>query len=443
MSLFEEDSPKPVPEPDPIVIKPLPDGYNSEVIDTRTVPAATLLTHVEGSSWVVKEWYSQIKGGDNPLLGQQLNLPPHLQQYTKIKKLELKVTQDLRPSQDPSNNEQVMVGNANVFGGLIPNKGDMFVATNADGRLCVFKCTQSEKKSMLREAVYAVEYQMVYFAEKVYQDDFAAKTVRTLVFVSDYINFGQNPFLQEEAFDTMRSLTEYYNSIMRMWFRSFLSVEYNTLILPGQTLTIYDHFLTGAIQSVFNTWDAPEVRRVRRLNCDDDTNMKLSTLWDVIIQNDRFLMNEAIKRVGGLYTSRFTFAPSLDGIRYSGVRATVYPIDPVRSFDYQRTYKEQLVDEDIVLSKTMDWVPPTDGKPSLIKPVTIDDYYVLSKAFYDKVEGEQSLLEIQVNNWIEGETIDQRVLVALAESYNSWGGLERLYYGALLLILIKATIRSI
>lgn len=444
MSLFDEDTPPVVPVPDPIEIKPLPEGYNSELIDTRTQPAATLLTHVEGSSWILRDYYSQIKGGDNPLLGQQLNLSPLLQQYTRIRKLEFKVTQDLRSTQDPTTKEWTTIGNANVYGGLIPNSGDMFVATNADGRLCIFKITQSEKKSMLKNAVYAVEYQMSYFAEQVYLDDFEAKTVRTLVFVNDYINFGQNPFLQEEQFDQMRMLTEYYQSIMRIWFRSFLSVEYNTFILPGQVISIYDHFLTGAITSVVTTWDAPEVRRVRRLNVDDDTNMKNSTLWDVIIQHDRFLMKEAIKRVGGMYVGRFTFDPMLDGIRYSGVNATVYPIDPVQSFDYQRTSVVKLVDEDIVLRPTMpDWTPPTDNKPPLIKPVTVDDYYVLSQAFYDQTEGQQSLLEIQVSNYMRGESTDMNVLIALAEAYNSWGGLERFYYGALLLILIKANIRSI
>lgn len=446
MSLFDEDTPPVIPEADPIQIQEVSPSMNIESIDTRYQPAASLMTHVEGMSWTLDAYYSQVLNTDTPLKGQQLNLSPRLQQYTLIKNLEIKVTQDLKPVPDTSTNEMVNTGNANIFGGLKPNVGDMFIAQNTDGRQCVFKITQSDKKSMLKNAVYTVEYQMVYFAEQVYLDDFIAKTVRTVVFISDYINYGENPFLQEEAFDILRTLSDLNNSVMYLYFRSFLSTEYSTMILPGQEISIYDHFLTKAIQSVFSTWDAPEVRGIRRMNVDDDTTIAQGTsIWDVVIQKDRFILKECIKRVGGVYARRFTNQPMLEGFRYSGIKAAVYPIDPVTSFDYQRSDTQKLIDEDIVLKPTMVIPPPPEGAttPPLIKTVTVDNYYVLSQAFYDKTETGQSQLEIQVNAYLEGKALDNRVLVQLAEQYTGWGGLERFYYGALLMILIKATIRSI
>ena len=183
---------------------------------------------------------------------------------------------------------------------------------------------------------------------------------------------------------------------------------------------------------------------IRRLNVDDDTTVaKGTTIWDVIVQRDNFLMKECMQRMGGVYAARFTYEPMLEGIRYSGVKAVVYPINPVVSFDYQRTEKQKLVNEEIVLKPTMVFELPTDGKPPLIKTVTVDDYYVLSKAFYDKDEENLSQLEIQVLNYLNNQAMDNRVLIALAQNYTGWGGLERFYYGALLLILLKATIRSL
>ena len=442
MPIFDEDTPPVVPVPDPIRIQTASQQLNIESVDTRYIPAKSLLTHVEGMSWTV-EYYSQVLGTDSPLKGQQLNLTPRQQQYTQIKKLELKVTTDLRPVMDASSNEWVATGNANVIGGLTPNVGDMFIAQNGDGRDCVFKVTQNEKKSMLKDAVYAIEYQMVYFLEDVHVNDFAAKTVRTLVFISDYINYGENPFLQEQEFMDARKLIGLSDSIMRLYFRSFLSNEYSTMILPGQERSIYDHFLTKVLHAAFTTWDAPEVRMIRRMNVDDDTTVATgTTIWDVILQKDRFMMAECMRRMGAVYSGRFTYEPKLDGFRYSGVQAIVYPIEPVLSFDYQRTEKQKLVDEDVTIRETMTLLLPAPDKPLLIKPVTVDNFYVFSQAFYDNGPN-QSLLEIQVNNYLDDKALDNRILFQLAEQYTSWGGLERFYYGAILLILIKATVRSV
>jgi hypothetical protein len=441
MPLFDDETPPVVAPPEAVVIQATAPEYDGITIDTRYVPAASLLTHVEGMSWTLRAYFSQVLGLDTPLSGQQLNLSPRQQQYIRINELEVKVSSDLKPTMDPDANAMVATGSANVFGGLRPNIGDMFIATDNDGRLVIFRVTNVDKKSMLKDAVYSMDYQAAYYAQDVYMRDFEAKTIKTLVFVSDYINYGQNPFLQEEVYNDISRLNGLYQSVMRMWFRSFLSNEYTTLLLPGQEISIYDHFLTMAVQAVFSTWDTPEVGKIRRLNVDDDETLRGTTLWNVILNCDRFMMQECMKRMGGVYTKRFTQEPMLEGIRYSGVTATVYPIEPVLSFDYQRTGKEKFVDQDIVVKSTMTAI--TDDTVPLIKPVMIDDYYVLSQAFYDQAETGQSKLELEVNKFLDDEALDNRVLIALAETYTGWGSLERFYYGALLMILIKANIRSI
>lgn len=441
MSLFDEDSEPVTPAPAPAPIQTVSPQNSGTTVDSRFESAGSLLTHVEGMRWTVN-YYSQVLGLDTPLSGLQLNLSPREQQYTLVKQLVIRVTTDLKPTQDAESGEWVSTGAANVFGGLKPNVGDMFLADVSDGREGLFKVTVSDKRSMLKEAIYAIEYQLVSYAEPVYLENLAAKTVRTVVFESDYINYGQSPFLEEEHYNDIRTLRGLYDSIMRLYFRSFLSNEYSALLLPGQELSIYDHFLTNAIQSVFSTFDTPEVRRIRRLNVDDDETMRGIQIWTVLINRDRNMMKECMKRMGGVYASRFTYEPMLEGFRWSGVRATVYPIEPVLSFDYQRTDKQKLVDEDIVLKPTMTSPDPEPTGIPLIKPVTVDDYYVFSQAFYDQAETGQSQLELEVNKFLDGKAMDQRVLIKLAETYTGWGGLERFYYGAMLLILISVALRG-
>ena len=83
-------------------------------------------------------------------------------------------------------------------------------------------------------------------------------------------------------------------------------------------------------------------------------------------------------------------------------------------------------------------IPPNP----LIRPVTLDDYYVLSEAFYTNNGPLQSVLEVQLTNMFSDEAISISELYRLCDDYLNWGLLEQFYYTPLLLTMIKHVIRK-
>lgn len=143
----------------------------------------------------------------------------------------------------------------------------------------------------------------------------------------------------------------------------------------------------------------------------------------------------------------------LDGIYHSGIQYVVYPKDPEYGVDYELHGKEKAMSgeilqpsmsrvrqlSDLIGDKEFEGLTSPDCPP--IHKVTIDEYYVLSGEFYNNT-AKQSLLERAVRDYLEGKAPNIRALLGLCNTYHGWGGLERYYYIPLILMLIKASIRS-
>jgi hypothetical protein len=82
-----------------------------------------------------------------------------------------------------------------------------------------------------------------------------------------------------------------------------------------------------------------------------------------------------------------------------------------------------------------------DSSFPLIKPVLIDDYYVLSEAFYTN-EGVLSALEIQVRDYLNHKTLSLDLMEQLIADYPNWPVLEQFYYGPILALLCKEAPRG-
>ena len=78
----------------------------------------------------------------------------------------------------------------------------------------------------------------------------------------------------------------------------------------------------------------------------------------------------------------------------------------------------------------------------LIKPVSVDDYYIFSEDFYKRTEN-LSVLEAQVLQYIDGKEVNPKALKVLLENYIYWPRLERFYYIPVLLILIMSVMKAI
>lgn len=318
----------------PNVVRSTPLESKGIVVDTRYESKANLLTHVEGAPWNVN-YYSQVLNADNAPIGQQPDRNAIYQQYMYIEMFELKVTQPLTSSQDPTTKEMTLTGTANVYPHVIPNRGDMFIADVGDGRTAIFKVTNCERKSIFKDTCYSIDYILINYTTKELRADLDSKIVKKFAFRSDFMDHGQSPMIVYSEVELIRKLEIYFKEIISVYFKSFFSNEYKTLIVPGQEAPIYDHFLVKAMKAFFNTWDCPDIKYVKLLNLDDDNNMKTLTIWDMLYDLNQGLLNYTAPTYGLVSSKLFTKDPMMEGIYHTGIRYVVYPDVSWKDVDYE------------------------------------------------------------------------------------------------------------
>lgn len=441
------------PVPNPVIAKP---DYKSIAVDSRYQPKETLLSFIDGAPWTVESYYLQVLGLDSGVAGQGLGIDPTLQGYKAIHGMEIRVTSALtNPTQDSIAKDLGSKGTATLYPPLIPNTGDVFTADLLDGRLGVFQVTDTTRLSIFRDTCHSIEYELIDFGgTAAVLADLKRKTLQTTYFEKDFVFHGQNPILVSEDYENLQYLRRNYGVLISQYFKRFTSKEYGTLILPEQADICYDGFLVTALKQHISTNSARELINLRQLNTDDDQAMSADSIWTVLLTRDRALFQDAFWQVGTVFASRFTRNPVFDGIRYSGVKKVVYPVDPMLRVDNH--YDEQVkVPEDFIpLRKTV----PNRKLASLInasaeddtlvgiKNTFIDGYYVFSKQFYENNrtdEGAQSLLELCVQDYLDGKEIPYSKIRTLVEASSRWDNVNSFYYIPVLIILIKAVIRAI
>lgn len=456
MPLIEDTPSTPSPATTP-TIQITPPKYRGVVVDTRYVPHSALLTHVEGSSWTIN-YYSQVVDDDNALSGQNLHRDAVYQQWRLIKGMELKVTTPLTTSQDTSTMAMSTTGSANVYPFLIPNVGDMFLADIADGREGVFRVSLSERRSIFKESCHFIEYHLIDYSTDERRADFNAKVVQTLNYMRDFLLHGQNPLVVEEDYAVIGKLQGAYFDLVDDYFRKFLSEEYKTLLIPGQPHPTYDPYLVKVMMSMFTPEDSHYVRQVRILNCDEDDNVEAECIWDALLRRNRRILKLAFRQTGLVYSYLFASNPMFNGIYHSGIQFVVYPKDPELSLDAETQFKKILAPEKLKptashIKRLADLIPENvldgltgegiqSGVPTapIIKNTGIDDFYVFSREFYERKDG-QSRLELMVQDYLDEKALNNHVLLSFCNTYESWGLLEKFYYVPVVLILLRASIR--
>lgn len=436
----------------PEIAKP---QYRGVTVDTEYVPQSALLTNIEGSAWTVN-WYSQVVNDDNDLSGQQMTRDPTQQQYRLINRMELKVQTPLVNTQDQTTKQMHTTGTAVVYPFLIPLEGDMFLADIGDGREGVFRVTNTERRTFYRESCFQIDYLLVDYSTEQRRGDLTRKVVQELYFRRDFLIHGQNPLLIKSDEAAVITLSERYFNMLHVYLNMFSSTEFKTIIIPGQERPCYDPFLLKAVSAFFNSDDDPLMLQNRILNVDDKLALQCFTIWDAIMRRDPDLLNFINKKTRLLSTLAFTEQPMLEGIRYTGIEYVVYPCDEQIAINYEiipcdcEDYWDwrQLCAvpsrpgllKNLLGQKVLAGLPY--GEAPLIHEVLADDYYIFSKMFYHNEPG-QSKLELMVRDYLNGKAINRHLLVLFSDTYQAWGGMERLYFLPIILMLIRASIRSI
>lgn len=428
-------------------------NFKSTIVDLKWEPRINLLTHIEGSSWVV-DYYSQIINTDSNLSGQQFTKNAVYQSYTLIKDMEMKVSTPLSTSQDSETKAMTVTGGAILYPFIIPNEGDMFVADIGEGKKGVFRVTDSVKKSIFKEACYEISYGLNSDDNTNNIFDLNEKVVKTYFFHKDFLTYGQNPLLISSDNNVLINLDKSYRILAEQYFKKFFSNEFKTIMVPAQNFTVYDHFLVDYLLSEFSTRDSQEIRHVKKLNVDDDLTMKCDSFWKALKCRDVSYLNTTFNKVGLLNTRQFTNDPVLEGIRYTGIEKVIYPSDASVTVDYTQLAQNRILDletlkpspilpgSDNAMVRAINLRGTIEQVVESIYPVTVDNYYVLSQNFYNK-NATQSVLESAVWDYLEHKPTDYAQLLDTSKAYFKWGVLEQFYYIPIIMTLIRSTIRGL
>lgn len=443
----------------PIAEKPLLPKIHSveiasNVVDTKYDPLSSLLTYVQGSLWVV-DYYSQVFGKDNALAGQDVGQSAVYQQYKVIRGFELRVENPLSWIQDSNSKSFSVTGSAHFHSLVIPNEGDMFLADVGDGREGVFQITLTEKKSLLKDSVYFIEYQLIYFSDASpdKKADLDSKVVQEFHYSKDFLKHGQDPLLITSEYNAVNELKLKYQELIDHYFRWFFSKEFNTLMVPGQSYSTYDHFVVSYMASILNTDDNPQLRFMRKLNVDDDYYLKEPQIFEAVLNRDLLALQTGNKKMGMVSARSFNNNTFLEGIRFTGVDNVIYPSVPQTVYDARHTRVIKPLLQTTLSSVdtrggnlneiVYDTVLSSDNQTmKTLQSVLVDDYYVLSENFYEN-KPNKTLLELLLYNYFENKPNNAVDVLKVTKTFTNWGGLERFYYIPIVLAIIKNTIRSL
>jgi len=419
--------------------------YQGIVADQNNTPVNALVAYLEGSPWTV-DYYGQLKGLHNDLRELDPGQKAAFQQYQKTIGLELRVSSALGTSYDAENAFTGVTGTA-IITYIIPNVEDYFIADAGSRQQGLYRITNVDRKVFNRDSVYEINYTLVAFVttdSPLYQD-IETKVVREYQFSKNRLIEGISPIMTRELYVESVELGIAYSALLKQYFRDLFNRSYMTLVVPGQDRTIYDSRLVDFWYQLMDTQDVPELKEQRHVSMDHDRYIGQGSLWSILLDRNYSGLQLTCQKACLVPRVYFNHSSWLKGPAFWRFDFYVYPKDVNTEAklpgdpEHTEFATDRIVPSSLVI-KNNAYVNGTETIP-LIKPVAVDDYYVLSQAFYDSTS-DLSVLEILTRDYLKVQTLDLPMLSALMLAYPTWPVLERFYYGPLLALLTKEAIKG-
>lgn len=430
-------------------------------VDTRYTPIRNILQYVDGSRWVT-EYYSQVLDKDSELSSQQTSLNPVYQQYRKISKFQLAVSTALDLQQNTETRQYEANGSATTLPGLIPNKGDMFLADIGDGQEGLFTVTDTVKLTHLKESLYSIDYVLVDAVGRGSErlKDLEEKVIQEFTFVRDYLAVGEKPIITSNEFTLRQDMIQTRKDLINRYMLDFYSREKAMLMIPGQGIRTYDPFLQTFARDMIDSGDHPFINTMRFPAVSAVPGMDAETLWDVIRSLSKPMLQGVVNKMGLVSVQYWKGQPHYAGVYYSGVERITYPIDQRADVDAEfETGCGPIIDgalqEGSVRRGSMELFTRGLGRidgftiTSTVEaqlpyavPVTSDPWYVFTQAFYESVGPFSSHLERLTHQMLSHEPLEKPLLQKIAREAFNWPDVERFYYIPVLLALLQVAIHT-
>lgn len=428
--------------------------------DTRVVDVSTLITHMDGTPTAV-DYYHGVYTTDSESSSLQADRPAVYQSYTRIKKLEIYISSGFDFNFNADVKETTLEGSGTILPNLTPVEGDMFTMALYGGREGLFTITEVTLLSYITQRPHRVSFKMVSWLNSADYNDLVTKSIRTLVYVRDLYNGSGASILAEEDITDADEFAQLLESIPGIYYRKFYSTEFNTFLIPGEVDTSYDPYVTECLIRLSGVLHNDWALKCAVINCDTYSDTPIMTVWDALMEYSDDKLPYVSQFIELVSSNKFSSMAFRGNVRASGIKRVLMP-KGVEYDDNSMRYHfsgsalvpassissttQLLPSEDIPIhprllrSLTAKDVP-TD-KSIYIHPVTVDDSYVFSEAFYNDAEEGQSVLEAMVNQFLRLEPVSRNVLLDIAHQSAIWNDKEYFYYAPVLMILIHSALRG-
>lgn len=384
-----------VPDKAPEVDPPKVGDVIDKDIETATVYAGETDFNVgislNGSPWDVVYFNQVLRTNDTP---RQLDtgIDPSLQQYVRVKNYELSVTDGLDFDYDQTNGISELTGGAEMWPGLAPHIGDMFVARMKGNRMGLFVVKTAVPMQYLSYTGYRITYELFDYHNDDYQTDLDRKVIKEMFFDKDSRGCVDALEEGEKIVDVGLVLAR----LTQWWYDEYYDLMTETALYPRGSKT-YDPFVVSFFRELVNRNLRGYNPLVSQYSCENGHYKKnIRTIFDLLIDNNAYGLSFVSKSMKTVYSTSFLTGSVYNNIGTTAVREVIWPT----------------TDETLVASSS-GFLP--------------GEYYVFSKAFYESDLINMVYYERMVYEALRGTKATVDELTKLVDSMESMSTEKRFY----------------
>lgn len=406
------------PSPDPEAPKIYSDAYKHTIIDSVYQNENSLLSMVQGTPRLV-EYYRQVLGNTEEVHAFQPGSGVY-QQYTRIKEMILKEL-DFTPNFNQETAVMSKDGQAYVNFGLVPMKGDVFIADIGDGNAGWFTLTENPRlQEFTANKVYQIEYKQQGILTNAVYNELNSYVVEELVYSRDQHLNGGTPIITPGEYDLKKKVQSWAKTMVHHVSEMFYWDQQRTLAFKMNNAYYFDPYLTQAFNAMVNRDLLGVYPKPSMYSLEYGGNKRAQhgtyNIWDVIFRNDWNLLRNckpgaSIVDVKKFYNTRMH--GNIRSTRFTGVVVT-------NPDDFQ---------------DMTGWISWHDAVPTLNPIPNYNINYLFSDEFYQgKPQGEFENLVVDV---LKNDIVDLKRINDYLETFWDLKDWQQLYYTPILLLMIN------
>lgn len=376
------------------VAKPTAPFIDTVASTTGQTGQLTVETTIEGTPWS-GTWYSQYLRKDDEPKQLDFGVDPSLQEYIRINSMILMLPDESSLSFDSVNAISEITGEAKMYPGVTPNKGDHFIGKIADGRTVIVVIRDYSPFKLYSNTAYNVTYSFFAWYDDAHQREFDRKVIQTRTFKQS--SSGCSGLVDETVLQTKTIINNIVKLVDSM-YDQFYNKLTQTFIYPESNKLTYDPML-------LEFWNAIIDRDLRGYR---PAPLEYTIPTGTYRRTDRTIWN-ALR----------LFDPSL-----------VKRIDRFTRVAGAAEYQSEYVMAGLVTSHVTDVIAPSK-EPTLHSFNTLtnsdDMTYVFSRSFYEEMEDRMPVVEKQVWAAMRKAAVSRTDILKLAEDVYEYPLTEQFY----------------